>query len=555
MPSPYRKKSAQPTKVCKYFQQGRCCNKRCPYLHVKTDSVASVEEKGSAGILAAMLKLFFEKQKHAIYNEEAGLFNLSNLASYSELESIQKNLNFNSVLFCNTLCSCIRDTVVPSPSLYQFDSNNIKIIAPLTDGFRQNNLHENVLALSFANNDIKTMSFVEDLQNFPHLREVVFASNPVAMLPDYRNKLKKEIVTLCSIDGSPARAPPLALQWPKFYTFPAGSGENVGMNSFLVHTALQENLIQFVLSRIIQPLEKNGDVDAVSDVYARGAVFSVSFEEAVLSSSSIGSANLQRSVVRDIVALRLRQKEANHNLLHGAKSTLIASGRTQVCMTLQDVLYPKNFSVAHLIHPSIDVTVLDNVDENSGMALLREPFSIVALHGVISWIHEPSSSPCVIRRNFSRMLSVAMGEEGRWQVTNDIISLCACHTKDFDQPQLHDILYTPWEDIGLQRRLSLAFDVPEPVVASLATGLLGDIKRETELAEILGDLSSIPLAQYEYNAVLFNGDRVGSILLCRIQKVFGLQDVQQGVELIQTYGLNWERLKLALLSRDAGSSG
>lgn len=556
MPSPYRKKGVELTRICKYFQEGRCFNKRCPYLHVKPDSLTPLEDKGAAGILAAMLKLFLEKQQNCIYSKETGLFNLSNLASYSELESIGGTLNFNSVLFCNTLCACIRDTITPFPSFFQFDNNNIKSIGPLTDGFRQKNLSENVLALSFANNEIKGLDLVDHLKCFPRLQEVIFTNNPVAKLPDYKNTLKKEILSLRSIDCSPTRGLPLRLLWPKFYSLASGNLESLKANSrSLAHTALQENIIQFVLSSIIEPLKESSGVDAVSDFYSRNALFSISFEEeAAICTSAVDCTNLHRNVVRDIVALRLRQKEVNHNLLRGGKSSLVACGRTQVCMTLQDVFYQKNVSVSHLIHPSINVSVLDNTDESCGMGLLHEPFSLVSLHGIISWIYNPSSHPCVIRRNFGRTLAIAMGEQGRWQVTNDMIFLRAYQSIDPASPQFSDILYTPWEDFTMRRRLSIAFDVPEPVVACLANCLIDVIERETELTEILSDLSSIPLTQYEYNAVACNGNQLASIVLCRLQKVFGLHDIQQGVELIQKYGLDWNGLKTTLLNRSEGDN-
>lgn len=557
MPEPYRKKNVVPSQVCKYFQQGKCYNKRCPYLHVKSDPRVSTEAKGSEAILAAMLKLFFEKQQHNIYNKETGIFNLSDLSSYNELKTISSSLNFNSTFFCNTLCACIRDTIIPPPSVYQFDSNSIKSIFPLADAFRQNHLCEDVRALSFASNEIKILIVVEHLKVFSRLQEVVFTNNPVALLPDYRDKLKKEIVSLFNIDGSPARALPLALPWPKFYVSCTEKHSSAAANPrFLVHTALEENLIQFIRSSIIEPLEKSGGVDAVSDSYSRSAVFSISFEaDAVISSSTIGSTTLQRNVVRDIVAFRLRQREMNHNLLLKGKSHLIALGRTQVCTTLQDVLYPKNFSVSQWIHPSIDVTVLDSVEEVPGTALLRESFSLIVLHGVISWAHQPSSLSCVIRRSFTRVFTVTMGERGGWEVTNDAISLRAYHFDDSVNPQSSGVLYTPWKDILFARRLAVSFDVPEPVVFSLINCLEGCIENEAQLAAILGDLSSIPLSQYEYNASLLNGSQLASIMLCRLQKLFDLQDTQLGVRLIQEYGLDWEALKTAFLSVKRGKDG
>lgn len=556
MPEPYRKKSVVASQVCKFFQRGKCYNKRCPYLHVMPDSRASIEVKGSEAILTAMLKLFFEKQQHCLFNKETGIFNLSDLASYSELATIGSSLNFNSTFFCSTLCGCIRDTIIPPPSVYQFDNNNIKSVFPLADAFRQNHLCEDVRALSFANNGIKVLNFVEHLKFFSRLQEVVFTNNPVALLPDYRNKLKKEIVSLFSIDGSPARALPLALPWPKFYASCTEKHNSVATNSrSLVYTALEENLIQFILSRIIEPLEKSGGVDAVSDSYSRSAVFSISFDaDASISSSTVGSTALQRNVVRDIVAFRLRQKETNHNLLLGGKSQLIALGRTQVCTTLQDVLYPKNFSVSQWIHPSIDVTVLDNVGENPGMALLRESFSLIVLHGVISWTHQPSSLSCVIRRSFTRVFTVVMGERGGWEVTNDTVFLRAYHFDDSSDPLFTGVLYTPWKDISFARRLAVFFDVPEPVVVSLINCPEGYIDSEAQLATILGDLSSIPLSQYECNASLLNGSPLASIMLCRLQKVFELQDAQLGIRLIQECGLDWESLKTGVLSVRGGQN-
>eukprot|EP00796_Vickermania_ingenoplastis_P008405 gene8405-5886_t len=545
MPKPYIK-SGKGKGICKFFQQGKCSNKRCPYLHVKGTTERSTEDSASSQILSTMLKLFLEKQRHNVFSEESCALNLSNLTEYEDLQNISSSINLNNRIFCMALCKSIKDVIVPPPVIYRFENDNIKSVLQLVECLKETSLHETIQAVSFAGNRIESLEVADHLKHLTRLREINLEGNPVTGNPEYKNRFRKSIPSLTSIDRESIRAPLLNLPWPAFYTpydapLPAESPHTIH-----TYSPLQSNIIQFIQSSIIAPMEGNNSVDAVSDVYSCSALLTLSFESSAAVSTGTSNGSVQRDMVREIVALRLRQNDSNHNILLGLKPTIVASGRTSVCATLEQCVYPKNFSVSHLVHHNIDVSVLDNHNVQNTDFLLAEPVSVVTLHGILSWTYAPQvttlASNLLIRRNFSRVLVVTTADSGRWHVTNDLISLYPLNIS-MSGAVLPDILYTPAEDRHLIVRFARLFNVPEPVVATLARSSASD----AHLGSILVDLSDIPIWQYEHAASLFNGDPMASIMLCRLHKRHGL-DEQKGMQLIHQFGLNWDALEGALLT-------
>lgn len=557
---PYKKKGpVGKAGICKFFQQGACFNKRCPFLHVKEDRLQSESQNGVSNILSAMLKLFFEKQRDNIYCTETRTLNLSSLSSHPDLKEIASSLNFNTKVFCNAVSRCVGETLFPPPIIFRFDMNNINTIGPLCDAFQESHLSDSVQALSFADNQIHSVDALEKLKGFLQLREINFKNNPIAAHPDYKQRVRKIIPSIITIDCESSRAPLLSLPWPKFYPVQGEATEGSFKDgNTLYYTALQSDILRFVHTSVMKPLETSMGVDTVSEFYSRNAMLSISFDNSsAVSSESVSTKDCHRNVIRELVAFRLRQTETNHNLLMGFKSKVVAIGRVSVCATMESCMYPKNFIATHTIHPSTSVTVLDSSVENGG-AILVEPLSLVTMHGTICWRHCPTnlvSQPNVleIRRRFSRTFSIIRGPEGKWNIVNDMIQLLPLKLlSDQSVEDLTKILYTPCNDSSLVTRFSRLFNVPEPVVAAIASNL-GDAKTgDTFLGYILNDLSGVPLTRFEHAASLLNGDAMGGIMLCRILNVFGV-DEETGVQLLHQNGLNWDLLSAACASRAASN--
>lgn len=234
-----------------------------------------------------------------------------------------------------------------------------------------------------------------ELKSFSNLNEVDLRNNPVTTQDGYKQRMRKVLPFLLGLDGDAINAAPLFLPWPKFYNL---SQTQRVHESDLVYDQVQLNLLTFVQNRLLAPLEGNDDninnnnnnsscnignnifnshfsaaanninnsdncsnlfsswnndadaaqnsglsvsgVDKITDVYATNAVMtlSLSCNEASVSTpprtASGGYTSTQRELVRELVGLRMRQNDSNHNIMLGIKSTQVAVGRSKVCAQL-----------------------------------------------------------------------------------------------------------------------------------------------------------------------------------------------------------------------------
>lgn len=446
---------------CKFFLRGSCSNQRCPYLHVRNQTVlrsaehkeaAAQQSKSAITVLSAMLKLFFEKQTASIYDAGAGMLNLSKLTSYPDLATVTSSINFNTRAFCVALCTSIRELVSPPPAILQLDDNNMSGFHHFAKALEEAGLHTSLRALSLAHNRLTSTDIAQELKHFANLTEVNLIGNPVTTADDYKQKFKKHVPWLLGLDGEGLAAPPLDLPWPRFFDVAEGAIDIADPTSAATgvrrYDSTQKAILHFIQTAVLNPLEMEPTpgvltgVDAVSDVYALNASLSFSLvsNDAAVSTPSRtaggGVASAQRDVVREIVGFRMRQTESNHNVLLGLKATTVAMGRTSVCAKLEHVLYPKNFVVGHYIHDSPDVAVLDNKGFGPNAIVgMKQPLSVVTMHGVMLWRYRTAGSDAdkqnnallrdaiVIKRNFSRVFTVTSYEPGRWRVVNDMVTL------------------------------------------------------------------------------------------------------------------------------------
>ncbi|KAG5501521.1 hypothetical protein JKF63_03350 [Porcisia hertigi] len=594
---------------CKFFLRGSCSNKHCPYLHVRNQTairsvghkeVAAQQGSGTVKVMSTMLKLFFEKQMQIIYNVDAGMLNLSQLTSFEDLSSVASSINFNTRTFCVALCTCIRELVSPPPVILQLDHNGVKSFHYLGKAFEEAGLHTSLRALSLAHNSITSTDIAKELRHFSGLTEVNLVGNPVTDSVNYKLTFKKYVPWLQGLDGESMTAPPLEMPWPRFFdpTLPpadAISAGDVFPSGARCYDSTQKAALHFIQSSLLNPLEMEPGrglltgVDAVSDVYALNATFTfslVSSEAAVSTPSRTAggdAASAQRDVVREIVGFRMRQTESNHNVLFGLKSTTAAIGRTSVCAKLEHVLYPKNFVVGHYIHDSPDVAVLDNKGFGPNAIVgMKQPLTVITLHGAMLWRYRTSGSDAdvqhsnlmrdaiVIKRNFTRVITVSSTDPGRWHIVNDMVTLYPFRGGSGDDDEMetpgasgnvasvstasltpdnvlfrdvhpYDIVFSPATDPKRAVRIARRYRVPTAIVATLCTAVHSD----SELVVILIDLTDIPLDVYEQCASLVEMDPLASIFLCRIGNRFGIEPVE-GVALLRKCGLDWPAVVQAI---------
>lgn len=591
---PYHKKrnnnnhTNKATTPCKYFQQGRCNNSRCPFLHVRggganpeknnNDRQNNASGSLTADVLSTMLKLFFEKNQSTIYNSEEGRLNLSRLATYPDLQAVSSSINFNTRTFCEALCRCVRELIVPPPTILSLDENSIFSFYHMARTLEEADLHTSVRALSLARNQIKGTEIAAELKGFQQLLELYLPKNPVTEAADYRQKVKKYLPSLLCLDGNPIYAPPLALPWPLFM---GEEGSRVGEPP-RQYDEVQKNILQFIQCSILNPLELSPEpgritgVDAVSDVYDVNATLTLSLssqEGAVATPQRTAGGNktsAQRNAIREIVGFRLRQTESDHNVLRGIKSTQVAIGRTKVCAQLEHWLYPKNFSVGHYLHSGPDVAVLDNLGFGpSAVVGMKVPLSIITMHGVMIWWHRPPGTTpsiqdaVVIKRNFSRVFTVSNSEPGRWRVVNDMVSLypfIGTETEGaakeltmdnvlFKDIHPYDVVFSPALDPNRAGRFARKYNVPESVVKTLARYMTNDL----EFISVLTDLSGVPLDIFEQCAGMVSMDPLAAAWLCRLGNRYGIEP-QAGVAILQKCGLVWADIMAAVTAQQQGST-
>ncbi|KPA81028.1 hypothetical protein ABB37_04399 [Leptomonas pyrrhocoris] len=594
---------------CKFFLRGSCSNQRCPYLHVRNQTtlraaqhkeMAAEQSSGTVKVLSTMLKLFFEKQTQNIYDANAAMLNLSKLASFADLSSVASSINFNTRTFCVALCTCISELLTPPPAILQLDENGISSFHHFSKALEEAGLHTSLRALSLAHNEIASSDVAQELRQFANLTEVNLIGNPCTAADDYKAKFKKYVPWLLGLDGDGLTAPPLEMPWPRFFD-PAQTAVDLAAPSSSPvrrYDSTQQAVLQFIQTAVLNPLEMEPTlgvltgVDAVSDAYALNASFSFSVvaNDAAVSTprrtAGGGAASAQRDVVREIVGLRMRQTESNHNLLFGLKATTVAMGRTSVCAKLEHVLYPKTFAVRHFIHDSVDVAILDNKGFGPNAVVgMKQPLSVVTLHGVMIWRYRTATTAAadtphstatqlrdaiVVKRNFSRVFTISSVEPGRWRVVNDMVTLFpfrgeagAADSTDSNSNSLggrasaeppttaesvlfrdvhpYDVVFMPAADPARAARLGRTYRVPTPIVEMISAFVNSD----SELVAFLLDLSDVPLETYEHCAVLVEMDPLRSIFLCRIGNRLRIEPAE-GVVLLHQCGPNWPAILQAV---------
>lgn len=557
MPNPYRKNKDTSRIPCVYFKRGSCANKHCPFLHVRGGEKVGHEPGKAPGdvgtnLLCTMLKLVFEKQQQRVYNAETGVLNLTQFKEIPDLTDVAGSINFNTQAFCQALCSTIKSLIVPPPSAIQLKGNGILSVSHLAMQLEKADLHLTLRAISLEANLIKSVESLQELKKFTNLREIVLRDNPIANRSDYRTTIKKLMPSLIGLDGESICVPPLSLPWPQFS--PTGYSE------------AQKHVLQFIQCGLLNPLEGDGasgvahGVDAVSDLYAANAVLTLSLSSPEVAVSTPmrtmnGAAGVpqQRNVIRDIVSLRLKQTESNHNLLHGVKSTVVALGRTKVCSQMEHWLYPKTFRVHHYLHSSASTVFLDNSYlTGPSPTAMKVPVTIVTLHGTMTWNNTgvpgdaTTIGPMTIRRNFTRVLSVTQGDAGRWLITNDMVSLyltpsgSSASSKSGngvpETTQLSEcrILIDPRSDRSRAEVLSRKKDVPVEVIMALCQ----HVGNDAELFTVLDDIRGVPLSAFEHCANLAGENIMESIQMCRLVNLFGMAP-QNALEMLRHNNGNW----------------
>ena len=354
-------------------------------------------------VLAALLRGVLDANQGMVFDESVGLLRLDGFKSFPVLKTAVTSINFDAPSFCDTLCSVIGDLV--RPQFISIERNEITSPQVLLNALVAHDLHVGLKGLSFSNNNVTRLDFLNALREFQSLVEIQFVGNPVTEVPEYRRRISKRVPWLIGLDGSEVKRPPLALPWP----IPSGPYEAVP------HELLQS--INTLLGNF-----STGPADACSQVYHPEATFTLTIID-----FRVNSNERQNSVRKDIALLRQFVLDRNRNPLRGGKLTSIFKGQHGVMEALQHI-YPKYMITEHDLSPNADVQILQ--DGTTKIAL-----AVVTVHGSMTWRHRDSKSQAgVAQSHFDRTFSFVNAPSGGWLIVNDLLHL---------RPPIRDVLFLP----------------------------------------------------------------------------------------------------------------
>jgi nuclear RNA export factor len=496
MSRPYTKQSTKGP--CKYFLRGQCHNKQCSFAHVKDGPGSKV---APSNMMTALLKLIFQKQHQSLYDSERNAVNLSSLRKCEDLKDVTASIDFNTVAFCDAVCTVIKETVIPPPSILAVDDNDIKSLGHLLRSLEKYDLHTHLVAFSSRKNKIVSTDFVNGLKSFSNLQELALNDNPVTDVEGYRALVRRQIPHLVGLDMKSIAVEPLSLPWP---TFPTPE------ESFLP-------ILHFV------DAHARAGMNDIPDFYWTDACFSLVLNTpaaALSAERDEHSSSIPKDVIRDLMSCKLRQIDNDHNVVKGVRSQSLFRGRSMACSKIIECLYPQNFDVAVELHGCPQVSLVTSAGGK---------VAIVTVHGHMLW-RSLTCAASVIRRRLCRTLVVLPpGADGRLLIANDCVTLLC--------PDNDDVLFNPKAGTRLDR-FSRRFDVHRSIVEEVANMSSND----AELAEILGELRGVPLTVMEECAALADGDPAGAVSIARlaVSKSFTPAEALSAFESI---GRNHSRVK------------
>lgn len=425
--------------------------------------------------MTVLLKLIFQKQHQSLYDMEKNAVNMSCLRNCEDLKDVSASVDFNTVAFCDSVCTVIKDTIVPPPSIISVDDNEIKSLGHLLRSLEKHELHTSIVALSARGNRILTTDFVNGLRSFSSLQELALNDNPVTDVEGYRGIVRRQLPQLVGLDMKSIDTVPLSLPWPSF-------------------PAPEENCMQIL--QFVDAHARAG-MNQLPDFYCDEACFSLVLNTptaALTVERDEHSSSIPKEVVRDLMSCKLRQIDNDHNIIKGVKSQSLFRGRSMVCSKIIECLIPQNFDVAVELHSCPQVTFIDN---SCGK------LAVVTVHGHMMW-RSQTCAMSIVRRRISRTLTILPpGADGRLLIANDAIVL---YVPDNDEV-VFDAKATQRLD-----RFSRRFDVHPSVVGETARMTLND----AELFDILRELRGVPLAVMEECAALAGGDPSAAISVARL---------------------------------------
>ena len=390
--------------------------------------------KAPTNVLSAILNLMFEKHQGVLFNAEASMLNLAAFNQGPDLQGILEYIDFNKAGFCDALATVIKEKIGAVRNI-NLQNNNITSAGTMLRALSDSGLSYHICGISFANNNVKELSFINLLStNFPNLVELGFGNNPVQAKPNYRTQLSRKVATLSILDGDSILRPPMSLPNP------------VPCQPFS-DEALQ--LLQYLENAYFSRLCNNTS-DAMSVMHPeihysvcmagniRVPVAQGELPPQVLNNlppeqrHAAQSAN--RQIGNDLKNLERSIKGRSTNYLDGQKSKNSVRGRSKVLVKFEEGLYSKKFLTQHTIHGNALVSFIPSS---------AIPIAQVVVHGLISWTPLMSSQlanigapPVTFSLYFDRTLTLVRNDgENIWQITNDSMTLREVKTSSYtDEP-------------------------------------------------------------------------------------------------------------------------
>ena len=451
-------------------------------------------------VLAAMLKLIFEKNQKNIYENDVLILDHFNMLE--DLASIKKSIDFNTSSFCSALCNVIRDTIA-TPSYISIQNNRISNIHFLLIALQDNDIHLTLEGLNFADNQLQNLDFLNQLKKFPAIKELKFTGNPITKSRDYFMRIRKSLPELAGLDGKAILKPILSLPWPVPPTL------TNDMRQMLVY--LDQSFFQKITSEGVQSVmtmyhENSTFTLSLSDFYihcktgepdsSQVAEFLQSRPLVKLPMKQPNKHQAESLILKDLRSLKSFMDDRNRNLVFSQYVNRMVCKPNAIFQIFQRSVYPSHFRVVHEIDSHANIEFFNNTGLSTAVA---------TIHGSMRWEHmfQSRSDELINRAHFHRTMTF-INQNSYWYIVNDLLHL----RRHRFEPLLH-----PQSSSRLSA-LSKKHSIPVEWLISAAQNYATNDK---ELEDIISDLQVPELLKGECLSIS-NNDVHAAVLVTRIVK-------------------------------------
>ena len=393
--------------------------------------------KAETNSFVMLLKLVIEK-----YGLMAGpsAVNLANLKQYDELKD--QYLDFNSMRTCEAVIICLQKHFI-SVDTISFDHNGIKSPAVLLNMIKRLGMAGIFKALSFKDNLITDLAWVQMLRGFSSIQELRCIGCPVSNEKFYRRQISKTLPSLILLDDKNTERVSLSLPWPKY---PGGvQGE-----------------IRTLCMQLVQGYEETmrSNIDTISQFYHPDATLTYTTSNNFSTALPHGS-NIPE--VKESVRIQQLLGEWNHNISKisptSNKCQKIINGSAEISQSLVSIFKTTRIKITRVVDADQHVSVTQP-GMGGDIQLGKEPTLLVKIHG--TYVIDVPSLNQSVQRCFDQVWTLVRSESGNIVIFNDLLHIRSSEPSPLWKPAMGD------RSVKLSKKYGLTEDVCQEII-SLST--------------------------------------------------------------------------------------